>query len=242
VCLGDELPARTVIALCLSIASIVLVFVPRALQLLGAGEGSGGLQPAVQPHDTLLGDMLAIGTGVAQAASISVSRHAALRVSVEPGAPSPVLLSTGLSSACAFAVALSLPCDTTEAAQLGEVPGFWACTPKVFTSAAFLLYAVLDGTCVACTYVASFSAPRYITGSEVALILLLEDITGPLWVYCRFGDVPSAWTMAGGALLLTTLVGHELAGWRRKDASASIQPAVESEQSYHRLDGSVLIM
>ena len=26
-----------------------------------------------------------------------------------------------------------------------------------------------------------------------------------------FGDVPSAWTVAGGALLLATLIGHEVA-------------------------------
>ena len=50
-----------------------------------------------------------------------------------------------------------------------------------------------------------------LSGSECALIGLLENILAPLWVFARFGDVPSAWTVAGGALLLATLIGHEVA-------------------------------
>ena len=51
----------------------------------------------------------------------------------------------------------------------------------------------------------------HVSGSECALIGLLENILAPLWVFARFGDVPSAWTVAGGALLLATLIGHEVA-------------------------------
>ena len=54
-------------------------------------------------------------------------------------------------------------------------------------------------------------APKHVSGSECALIGLLENILAPLWVFARFGDVPSAWTVAGGALLLATLIGHEVA-------------------------------
>ena len=241
-CLGDQLPRRTLVSLALSIVSVGMVFVPRAVSLLAdaaaAADGEADAVPeATHGHGTLFGDMLALFTGVAQAASISVNRHAALH-NVAPGAISSTMLSTGLSSACAFIVALSLPCDPAEAAALGEVPGFWACTPKVFASAAFLGYAVTDATCVACTYVAMTIAPRHITGSEVALILLLEDITGPLWVFCRFGDVPSPWTVGGGVLLLATLVGHEVAGWSSEQQQAAIAPARETEdRDYHRLAG-----
>ena len=54
-------------------------------------------------------------------------------------------------------------------------------------------------------------APKHVSGSECALIGLLENILAPLWVFARFGDVPSAWTVAGGAILLATLIGHEVA-------------------------------
>ena len=132
-------------------------------------------------------------------------------------------------------------------------------------------------------YTAMLVAPRYISGGEVALVMLLEDLLGPFWVYLRFGEVrsrkdslvatarllngcphdsercplrqgramgcsspaltltlippsspsyphphphaptltrspsplpqvPSPWTVAGGGLLLATLVAHECAG------------------------------
>ena len=60
-----------------------------------------------------------------------------------------------------------------------------------------------------------FQAPRHrrdvVLISTQALIGLLENILAPLWVFARFGDVPSAWTVAGGGLLLATLIGHEVA-------------------------------
>ena len=35
--------------------------------------------------------------------------------------------------------------------------------------------------------------------------MLTEDVLGPLWVFVRFGDIPSPWTVAGGVLLIGTL-------------------------------------
>jgi hypothetical protein len=54
-------------------------------------------------------------------------------------------------------------------------------------------------------------APRSLTGAETALILLGETVFGPFWVWAAYGDTPDVWTLAGGALLLVTLVGHEVA-------------------------------
>ena len=199
--LGDALPWRTVVALGLSMISVALVFVPRALEYL---HGSGDAE-----HGTLTGDVLAITAGFAQAVVLCVNRHAALSGATRRGAPT--MLATGLSSALACAVAIGLPCDASERTALGETPSFWACTPHVWASAAFLLYGALDAACVAGSYVAATLASRHITSPELALILLLEDVLGPLGVYLRFGVVPSAWTVGGGALLLFTLAAHEVA-------------------------------
>ena len=77
---------------------------------------------------------------------------------------------------------------------------------------------------------------------QVALVLLLEVVLGPLWVYLRFGDVPSPWVLAGGALLLGTLAWHELAARHRPNsrqaglAVAMDQVEVEAEERpYHPL-------
>ena len=40
----------------------------------------------------------------------------------------------------------------------------------------------------------------------------LVDTDSFVWVFLVFGVVPSGWTLAGGALLLLTLIGHEIAG------------------------------
>ena len=44
--------------------------------------------------------------------------------------------------------------------------------------------------------------------------MMLETLLGPFWVFLRFGDVPSSWTLAGGAVLLTALFAHEVAAIR----------------------------
>jgi type VI protein secretion system component VasK len=68
----------------------------------------------------------------------------------------------------------------------------------------------------AVTVMAMIIAPRYITAAEIALVLLLENILGPLFVYLspEFREVPTAWTLAGGGMLLVTLAVHEVVLWK----------------------------
>ncbi len=58
------------------------------------------------------------------------------------------------------------------------------------------------------------TGPRYITSAEVGLLMLLESILGPFWVWLAVGEVPSLYIFIGGGLILTTLVAHSL--WRLK--------------------------
>ena len=53
-------------------------------------------------------------------------------------------------------------------------------------------------------------APRLITGAELALVLLLEVILGPLWVFWAYGETPSKWTLMGGPALVLVLALHEI--------------------------------
>lgn len=52
--------------------------------------------------------------------------------------------------------------------------------------------------------------PRYITATEVSLIMLLETFIGPIWVWLILGEVAEDATIIGGVLILTTLVIHAL--------------------------------
>jgi len=49
-------------------------------------------------------------------------------------------------------------------------------------------------------------APRYLPAPEVSLILRLEALLAPLWVWLVLGEVPSRQTLIGGGIILTTLV------------------------------------
>ena len=100
-----------------------------------------------------------------------------------------------------------MPCDAADVTV-----ATLACTPlAVWRSRSFLCLALGDAVLIVIDVFAIAYAPKHVSGSECALIGLLENILAPLWVFARFGDVPSAWTVAGGALLLATLVGHEVA-------------------------------
>ncbi len=51
-----------------------------------------------------------------------------------------------------------------------------------------------------------FVGPRYIPAPEVGLLLLLETVLGPVWVWLAMGEEPGGYTLAGGAIVLSTLV------------------------------------
>ena len=62
------------------------------------------------------------------------------------------------------------------------------------------LYVVPVGTAL------MYVGPRYIPAAEVGLLLLMESILGPIWVWLVLSEQPSANTLVGGAIILSTLV------------------------------------
>ena len=50
-----------------------------------------------------------------------------------------------------------------------------------------------------------YLGPKYIPAPEVGLMLLLESILGPIWVWLALGEQPGVRTFIGGAIILTTL-------------------------------------
>ncbi|MFY0614440.1 MAG: EamA family transporter [Hyphomicrobiaceae bacterium] len=52
--------------------------------------------------------------------------------------------------------------------------------------------------------------PRYISSPEVGLIVLLETVLGPLWVWLVIYEAPSVWALVGGAVVVATLLVHSL--------------------------------
>ena len=50
-----------------------------------------------------------------------------------------------------------------------------------------------------------YLGPKYIPAAEVGLMLLLESILGPAWVWLALGEQPGIRTFIGGAIILSTL-------------------------------------
>ena len=61
------------------------------------------------------------------------------------------------------------------------------------------LYVVPVGTAL------MYLGPRYIPAAEVGLLLLLESILGPIWVWLVFAENPGTHTLVGGVIILSTL-------------------------------------
>jgi len=51
-----------------------------------------------------------------------------------------------------------------------------------------------------------YVGPRYVPAAEVGLLLPMEPILGPLWVWLVLTEQPSVNTLAGGAIILSTLI------------------------------------
>lgn len=62
-------------------------------------------------------------------------------------------------------------------------------------------------------------APRYLPAPEVGLIMLLETVLGPLWVWVFLNEVPSRVTFVGGGLVLVALIFNAILSLRTPSSS-----------------------
>jgi drug/metabolite transporter (DMT)-like permease len=62
--------------------------------------------------------------------------------------------------------------------------------------------------------------PRYITAPEVGLLMLLETILGPIWVWLALGERASDIALSGGALVIATLLVYFTIRLRRQARAA----------------------
>lgn len=147
---------------------------------------------------TLLGDALAVGAAFSLATQLSIARHARA-VNLVPALALGTLmvaLVTGLGFASPLAIDRS---DALWLALLGIV----------VMPVAFGLLTL---------------APRHIPSPEVSLVMQLEALLGPLWVWLGIGEVPPLATFVGGGIVLATLVAHSaltLRAYRQHDRAGA---------------------
>lgn len=74
----------------------------------------------------------------------------------------------------------------------------------------FLLSVVL----LPASYILIFTGPKFITAPEVGMIMLLETILGPLWIWLVIGEEPTKTVVIAGIIIVATLLIHSIASIR----------------------------
>jgi drug/metabolite transporter (DMT)-like permease len=70
----------------------------------------------------------------------------------------------------------------------------------------------------ASTMLLSFGT-KHLPAPDITLIMMLEMLLGPLWVWLALGEAPAPATIAGGILIMFTIVGHSYVAFGRPAVS-----------------------
>jgi drug/metabolite transporter (DMT)-like permease len=136
----------------------------------------------------LLGDILAAGAATAMAANLTVLRRSRMET------PLPMVILGG-----------------TVAAILS-----WPLASPMSVSADDLVFlAIVGGIVMPVSFGLIFLGPKFLPSSEVALIMLLEAITGPTLVWLFLYEAPTIRVAMAGALILGTVGIHAVVGLRK---------------------------
>jgi drug/metabolite transporter, DME family len=137
-------------------------------------------EPVVTAPDPETGSLLALISGFFWAVTVCGLRW----LTAKPGRGSP-LASVASGNATVFLVALPF------ALPLGS---------HALTDWSVLIY--LGVFQIALAYVLVTSAIGHIPAVEASVILLIEPALNPFWAWLMQGEVPGAWAMIGGAIIL----------------------------------------
>lgn len=103
------------------------------------------------------------------------------------------------------------------------IAAFPLATPLAINGADFTYLCLLGLIVLPIAFGLITIGPRYITAPEVSLIMLLESIFGPFWVWLVLREVPRPETVVGGALVITTLIIHTAVTYRKKQAAPIVR-------------------
>ncbi len=143
---------------------------------------------------SLVGDIVAFGCALCIGATFTITRHARAVSMV------PAMVVAGCFTGLA-ALPFALLLESGGLLFAGPQLGYTLIMGLVVVPVSFALITL---------------GPRYLPAPEVGLLMLLETVLGPLWVWLAIGEYPGDLALAGGALVVATLAGHTLAGGRRR--------------------------
>jgi drug/metabolite transporter, DME family len=75
---------------------------------------------------------------------------------------------------------------------------------------------------------------RHVTALEASVLLLIEPALNPIWAAIVHGEIPSAWSIGGGTLILGATLLKTWLGVRSPTRIASLQPKIIENPEDHR--------
>jgi drug/metabolite transporter (DMT)-like permease len=176
----------------------VLLLVAAGIGLLFAGSGRAF---ATAPNPPL-GNTIAIASGVFYAFMLTGLRWLAQREPTTDASSAAALWGNGFAFAAALPMALPVQGSTTTD---------WAVIAYLGTFQIALAYYLIS------------RAVRTVSALDVSLLLLVEPVLNPVWVWALHGEVPGPLAIAGAALILAATAWRTLSTPR---ALAQAEPAV----------------
>ena len=105
-------------------------------------------------------------------------------------------------------------------AWIAAFVAFWFCEPFDVSSFDLAMLALFGVTQSALGLVLFGMGSRMIPAAEATLLTALDVPLAPLWVWLVFGEHPSPYTIAGGAIVLMAVAGHIWHEMRKEQALA----------------------
>lgn len=98
------------------------------------------------------------------------------------------------------------------------------CLPWLFEVSSFpiddmLMVAFLGTTQIGLSYVIFTWGIRRVLAIESSLITMVEPVLNPLWVYLGYGEVPTSYAIAGGVIIIITLLVRSLYAEKKRKLS-----------------------
>jgi DME family drug/metabolite transporter len=155
----------------------------------------GSETPTSSAPDPALGNLFAMASGLAWAATVVGLRYLAREAPTDVNAAKGALIAGNL-----LVAAVALPM-----ADLSSVtkPGDW------------LLLVFLGVVQVALSYRLLVGAVARVPALEASLLTLFEPVLNPLWALLVLAEMPSGWALTGAAVVATVTVLRAAAGSRR---------------------------
>jgi DME family drug/metabolite transporter len=147
----------------------------------------GDEAPLATAPDPLRGNLLALASGGFWALTVIGLRW--LETPGEDGRGGSAMATVVAGNAIAFAACLPLAVPVQ-----GTTPADWLAVAYLGLFQIGLAYALL-GTGI-----------RHVPALEASVLLLAEPALNPIWAWLAHGEVPGAWALAGGALILAATV------------------------------------